>query len=232
MEFVQNTVLAEFSKDAKFFICAINSKGPGQKVNDLRCFKDGINQKIDFGGSNEHLYIHGMNTEVGFRTLFDVTIFATSNNLIIMLFNLTGDGLFDRIIKLKNKFIKESIADISILTRGSFVVLGSKGYLGIYKKKYAVETESKPDRQLMPSSLIEQENFTFKIESQLDIKMTEHCRAICMDVTLDQNFITIVVYSAKKKSHLLLIVKIKSSKELIYLTHLNLSNIFRIFLTC
>lgn len=53
--------------------------------------------------------------------------------------------------------------------------------------------------------------------------MTENCKAICMDVTLDQNFITIIVYSAKKKSHLLLIVKIKSSKELIYLTHFNLS---------
>jgi hypothetical protein len=53
--------------------------------------------------------------------------------------------------------------------------------------------------------------------------MTDQCRSLCMDVTLDQNFITIVVYSAKKKSYLLLIVKIKNSKSLVYLTHQNLS---------
>lgn len=146
MVFLENAVLAEFSRDAKFFLCAVGSKGPEQKVTDLRCFKDGVSNKIDFGGSNEHLFIHGMNTKLGFRTLFDVTLFATQNNMIIMLFNLAGDGTFDRIIKLNNKFIKESISDISILTRGSFIVLGSKGYLGLYKKKLTAENELRPEK--------------------------------------------------------------------------------------
>lgn len=165
MSFIPGTVIAEFSRDYKFFLCAVGSSGHEGKVTDLRCFKDGVSNKIDFSGTNEHLFIHGMNTKLGFRTLFDVTIFATQNNLIVMLFNLVGEGTFDRMLKLNNKFIKESIVDLNILTRGSFVVLGSKGYLGLYKKKITSESEAKPDRQLMPSSLIEQESFTFKIES-------------------------------------------------------------------
>ena len=139
MAFIENAALVDFSREGKFFLCAIQSHSE-HKITDLRCFKDGISHKIDFGGSNEHLFIHG-NTKLGFRTLFDVTIFATTNNLIVMLFNISGDGTFDRIIKLNNRFIKESISDISILTRGSFIVLGSKGYLGLYKKKLAAESE-------------------------------------------------------------------------------------------
>jgi len=53
--------------------------------------------------------------------------------------------------------------------------------------------------------------------------MSQYCQALCMDMTLDQNFITIVVFSDKKKSYLLLIVRIRECRDLEYLTHFNLS---------
>jgi hypothetical protein len=67
-----------------------------------------------------------------------MTIFASLDNLMVLMFDLDHKGVYNKIIKLSNKFIKYSIADVKILTRSSFVVLGTKGYVGLYRKRATV----------------------------------------------------------------------------------------------
>jgi hypothetical protein len=57
-------------------------------LSDIRSFKDGKSYSINFGNLTEHLVKTGMNAELGFRNQFETTIFATNDNLLIMLFNL------------------------------------------------------------------------------------------------------------------------------------------------
>jgi hypothetical protein len=134
MAFVPDCHLVKFSKEQKYFICAVRNDS-SSLISDIRCFKDGKSYDINFGNLTDHLNKSGLNIELGFRNQFDTTIFSTNNNLIILLFNLNSQGYYDKIIKLSNKFIKERIADIQILTRSSFVVLGTKGYVGLYRKR-------------------------------------------------------------------------------------------------
>lgn len=155
MAFVPSCELAEFCKGQKYFICAVKNE-KYSKVRDIRTYKDGKSYRIDFGNLTDHLDKSGMNLNLGFRNRFEMTLFSTNNNLIILLFNLNSTGYYDKIIKLSNKFIKESIADVQILSRSSFIVLGSKGYVGLYRKKYQHDTQALDQYEnFVPSSFID-----------------------------------------------------------------------------
>ena len=174
MTFIPNCKLVEFCKESKLFICAVQDvkKPKDGIICDLKCYKDGKISNVNLGNLTEHLSTTGINLELGFRKLSEITIFVSNDNLIIMLYRLEQSGLYEKMIKLSNKFIKESISDIVILSRNGFVVLGSKGYVGLYKRKTIDSAPDEKMNQLAPSSFLDEEQFTFKIESQLDVKMT------------------------------------------------------------